>query len=121
MKVKFALVPSDRIDEVQDITARLDRAVESGEVSLSDSLTGELFMLADSNHAVSMPEDEWKRFLKEVRNFHPGFESNYVIDRRWLEHIKLSGANILSEGFNCIVARALEIGGVVIQVPFEES
>ena len=57
MKIKIALIPSEHTSKAQDLSSKLQNAMEAGEMSAVDQLTEELISLTDSEYSLSLPEE----------------------------------------------------------------
>lgn len=121
MKIKIALVPSEHINKAQDLSIKLQSAMETGEMSVVDQITGALLSLTDKDYSLSLSLEFWHRLIEVVRYFDGDFKSNYLITKPQLDTLISAGvaesfADVLS-----IIEQALKTDGVVLQLPFEED
>ena len=121
MKIKIALIPSEHTSKAQDLSSKLQNAMEVGEMSAVDQLTEELISLTDSNYSLSLSEEYWHQLIEKVRSSDDDFKSDYIMAKPQLETIIAAG---LAEAFadvSGVVELALKADGVVLQLPFEEE
>ena len=121
MKIKIALIPSDYIAEVQELSAKLQRAVEAGEMRVVDQETEKLLSFTNKDCSLSVSEESWYQMIAQLRNINKNFKSDYVIKKPQLEVII---AARLAESFVDIVniaGQALKTESILLQIPYEEE
>lgn len=79
MKIRFAIVNSDLLAQVQAEVDVLLHAVNSGDMDGVDSATAHLLKLTVDCISIDLSEDEWRTFLNEIRVKNPDFKSNYLL------------------------------------------
>jgi hypothetical protein len=79
MKMRLAVIPPDDLADVMRLTRDLRSAVNAGNMDGVDSATEKLMALTDKARSVDITEEEWRRFLAEVRANNAAFHSDYVI------------------------------------------
>ena len=79
MKIRFAIVNSDLLEQVRAEVDVLLHAVNSGDMDGVDAATGHLLKLTVDCRSIDLSEDEWRTFLNEIRAKNPEFESNYLL------------------------------------------
>ncbi|WP_335953836.1 hypothetical protein [Acinetobacter higginsii] len=121
MKIKIALILSEYASKAQDLSTKLQNAMEAGEMSTVDQLTEELISLAEQEYSLSLTEEYWQQLIKKVRASDDNFKSDYIIAKPQLETIIAAS---VAESFSDVlgvVEQALKIDGVILQLPFEEE
>ncbi|WP_313044330.1 hypothetical protein [Acinetobacter sp.] len=121
MKIKIALILSEYASKAQDLSTKLQNAMEAGEMSTVDQLTEELISLAEREYSLSLTEEYWHQLIKKVRAFDDNFKSDYIMSKPQLETIITAS---VAESFSDVlgvVEQALKIDGVILQLPFEEE
>ena len=121
MKIKIALIPSEHTCKAQDLSTKLQNAMEAGEMSTVDQLTEELISLAEQEYSLFLTEEYWQQLIKKVRASDDNFKSDYIIAKPQLETIIAAS---VAESFSDVlgvVEQALKIDGVILQLPFEEE
>lgn len=121
MKIKIALILSEYASKAQDLSTKLQKAMEAGEMSTVDQLTEELISLAEREYSLSLTEEYWHQLIKKVRAFDDNFKSDYIMSKPQLETIITAS---VAESFSDVlgvVEQALKIDGVILQLPFEEE
>ncbi len=121
MKIKIALIPSEHTSKAQDLSSKLQNAMEAGEMSAVDQLTEELISLTDSEHSLSLSEEYWHQLIEKVRSFDDDFKSDYIMAKPQLETIIAAGVAEAFADVSGVVELALKADGVVLQLPFEEE
>jgi len=121
MKIKIALIPSEHTSKAQDLSTKLQNAMEAGEMSAVDQLTEELISLTDSEYSLSLSEEYWHQLIEKVRNSDNDFKSDYIMAKPQLETIIAAGVAESFADVSGIVEQALKADGVVLQLPFEEE
>ncbi|GAD89530.1 MULTISPECIES: hypothetical protein [Vibrio] len=121
MKIKIALIPSERTSKAQDLSSKLQNAMESGEMSAVDKLTEELFSLTDSEYSLSLPEEYWHQLIEKVRCSDDDFKSDYIMSKLQLETIIVAGVAESFADVLGVIEQALKADGIVLQLPFEEE
>ncbi|QQB42307.1 Uncharacterised protein [Kingella denitrificans] len=121
MKIKIALIPSEHTNKAQDLSSKLQNAMEAGEMSAVDQLTEELVSLTDSEYSLSLPEEYWHRLIEKVRNSDNDFKSDYIMAKPQLEKIITAGVAEAFADVSVVIEQALKADGVVLQLPFEEE
>lgn len=121
MKIKIALIPSEHASKAQELSSKLQAAVEAGEMSAVDQLTEELISLTDSEQSLSLSEEDWHQLIEKVRTFDGDFKSNYIMAKPQLKTI--IAADVVESFVDVfdIVELALKAEGLVLQLPFEEE
>jgi hypothetical protein len=79
MKIRFAIVSSDLLSQVRAEIDALLRAVNAGDMDKVDAATAHLLKLTVDSRSIDLSEDEWRRFLNEIRVKNPEFNSNYLL------------------------------------------
>lgn len=79
MKIRFAIVSSDLLAQVQAEVDVLLRAVNTGDMDGVDAATAHLLKLTADCRSIDLSEDEWRTFLNEIRVKNPDFKSNYLL------------------------------------------
>lgn len=121
MKIKIALIPSEHTSKAQDLSSKLQNAMEAGEISAVDQLTEELISLSDCEYSLSLSEAYWHQLIEKVRTSDDDFKSDYIMAKPQLETVIAAD---LAESFadvSGVVEQALKTDGVVLQLPFEEE
>ncbi|MPW36549.1 hypothetical protein GCU72_08765 [Vibrio sp. B1Z05] len=121
LKIKIALIPSERTSKAQDLSSKLQNAMESGEMSAVDKLTEELFSLTDSEYSLSLPEEYWHQLIEKVRCSDDDFKSDYIMSKLQLETIIVAGVAESFADVLGVIEQALKADGIVLQLPFEEE
>lgn len=121
MKIKIALIPSEHTSKAQDLSSKLQNAMEAGEMSAVDQLTEELISLTDSEHSLSLSEEYWHQLIEKVRSCDDDFKSDYIMAKPQLEKIIAAGVAEAFADVSGVVELALKADGAVLQLPFEEE
>jgi len=121
MKIKITLIPSEHTSKAQDLSSKLQNAMEAGGMSAVDQLTEELISLTDSEYSLSLSEEYWHQLIEKVRNSDSDFKSDYIMDKPQLETIIAAGVAELFADVSGVVEQALKADDVVLQLPFEEE
>lgn len=121
MKIKIALIPSEHTSKAQDLSSKLQNAMEAGEMSAVDQLTEELISLTDSEYSLSLSEEYWHQLIERVRSSDNDFKSDYIMAKPKLETIIAADVAESFADVSGVVEQALKTDGVVLQLPFEEE
>ena len=121
MKIKIALIPSEHISKAQDLSSKLQNAMEAGEMSAVDQLTEELISLTDSEYSLSLSEEYWHQLIEKVRTSDDDFKSDYIMAKPQLETVIAADVTESFADVTGVVEQALKTDGVVLQLPFEEE
>ncbi|GIW92904.1 MAG: hypothetical protein KatS3mg110_0945 [Pirellulaceae bacterium] len=79
MKIRLAIIPPEYLPVVLRLTEDLRNAVNKGDMDAVDALTEKLLAVTATARSTDISEQEWRRFLSEVRARNEVFESNYVV------------------------------------------
>lgn len=79
MKIRLAVIPPDELTAVMRLTGDLRTAVNAGDMDNVDAATEKLVALTAKARSVDITEEEWRRFLAEVRARNAAFQSDYVV------------------------------------------
>ena len=79
MKIRFAIVNSDLLEQVRAVVDVLLHAVNSGDMDGVDAATAHLLKLTVDCRSIDLSEDEWRTFLNEIRLKNPEFKSSYLL------------------------------------------
>lgn len=79
MKIRFAIVGSDLLAQVQAEIDALLSAVNAGDMDGVDAATALLLKLTAGCNSIDLSEDEWHTFLNNIRLKNPDFKSNYLL------------------------------------------
>ncbi len=121
MKIKIALIPSEYASKAQNLSVKLQGAMETGEMNVVDQTTETLLSLTDKDYSLSLSEEDWHQLIKKVRSFDGDFKSDYLMDKPQLKTIIAAGVAELFADIASVVEQALKTDGVVLQLPFEED
>ena len=121
MRIKIGLIPSEYVNDAQELSLKLQSAVEIGEMSTVDQITEELISLIDKEYSLLLPEKLWYLFIEEIRNFDEGFISNYLMAKPQIETIIASDVSELSSNAMSVFEQALNTNSIVLQIPFEDE
>lgn len=121
MKIKIALIPSEHTSKAQDLSTKLQNAMEAGEMSAVDQLTEELISLTDSEQSLSLSEEYWHQLVEKVRTSDDDFKSDYIMAKLQLEMIIAAGVSESFADVSGVIEQALKADGVVLQLPFEDE
>lgn len=121
MTIKIALIPSEHTSKAQDLSSRLQSAMEAGEMSAVDHLTEELLSLTDNKYSLSLSEAYWHQLIERVRSSDNDFKSDYIMAKPQLETIGAAGVAESFANVSDVVEQALKADGVVLQLPCEEE
>ena len=121
MKIKIALIPNEHTSKAQDLSSKLQNAMEAGEMSAADQLTEELISLTDSKYSLSLSEEYWHQLIEKVRSSDDDFESDYIMAKPQLETIIATGVAESFADVSGVIEQALKADCVVLQLPFEEE
>jgi hypothetical protein len=121
MKIIIALIPNEHTSKAQDLSTKLQAAMEAGEMSDVDQLTAELISLTDREHSLSLSEESWHQLIEKVRSFDDDFKSDYIMAKPQLETIITAGVAESFAEVSGIVEKASNADDIVLQLPFEEE
>jgi hypothetical protein len=79
MKMRLAVIPPNDVADVMRLTGDLRSAVSAGDMDGVDAATEKLMAVTANARAVEITEEEWRRFLAEVRTRNAAFQSDYVV------------------------------------------
>ena len=79
MKIRFTIVSSGLLAQVQAEVDVLLRAVNTGDMDGVDAATAHLLKLTADCRSIVFSEDEWRTFLNEIRAKNPDLKSNYLL------------------------------------------
>lgn len=105
MKIRFALIPLVELARIQPLVDALRTAVNAGDMDGIDKSTAELATLTAGAQAAELSEEEWRRFLGEIRGKNPAFQSDYLLP---------------SEVCSSLFAKAVP-GAMVLQLPLDDK
>jgi len=121
MKIKIALISSEHTNKAQDLSSKLQNAMEAGEMAAVDQLTEELISLADSEYSLSLSEEYWQQLIEKVRATDDDFKSDYIMAKPQLETIIAASVAESFADVSGVIEQALKADGVVLQLPFGEE
>lgn len=121
MNIKIALIPSEHTSKAQDLSSKLQNAMEAGEMSAVDQLTEELTSLTDIEYSLSLSEEYWHQLIERVRRSDKDFKSDYIMAKPKLKTITAADVADSFGDVSGVVEQALKTDGAVLQLPFEED
>tara|TARA_R110001583_G_C5670595_1_gene410943 strand:+ start:304 stop:681 length:378 start_codon:yes stop_codon:yes gene_type:complete len=121
MNIKIALIPSEHTSKAQDLSSKLQNAMEAGEMSAVDQLTEELTSLTDIEYSLSLSEEYWHQLIERVRRSDKDFKSDYIMAKPKLKTIIAADVADSFGDVSGVVEQALKTDGAVLQLPFEED
>jgi len=121
MKIKIALMPSEHISKAQDLSSKLQNAMDTGEMNAVDRLTEELISLTDNKYSLSLLEEYWLQLIEKVRNSDNDFKSDYIMAKPQIETIIAAGVAESFADVSVVIEQALKADGIILQLPFEEE
>ena len=105
MKIRLAVIPLDDLPQLDTLIDALRNAVNTGDMSSIDTATDKLLALRNVEHLVDLSEEEWQKFLADIRTRNPAFKSDYLIS-----------GEVCSQIFPNITSKMM-----VLQLPFDEK
>lgn len=121
MEIKIALIPSEYMTQAQNLSTQLQKAIEEGEMERVDRFTQELISLTDQKYSLSLKEECWRQFIKNIRDFESDFKSDYIMTQSQLETIMNAHIGELFSEIENIIEQAVKTKSVVLQLPVEED
>lgn len=79
MKIRFAIISPDLLEQVRSQVDELSKAVSAGDPDGMDTATEKLLTLTADACAVELTEEQWHVFLDEIRTMEPDFQSSYLL------------------------------------------
>lgn len=79
MRVKLAVIPPDGLTGIMHVVDDLRNAVNTGDMDGVDAATEKLVALTAKTRSVDLSEDEWRRFLADVRAKNTASQSDYLV------------------------------------------
>jgi hypothetical protein len=79
MKIRFAIINSDLLEQVRAEIDILLRAINAGDMDGVDAATEHILGLTVDCRSIDLSENEWRTFLNEIRENNPEFESSYLL------------------------------------------
>ena len=79
MKIRFVIVSSGLLAQVQAEVDVLLRVVNTGDMDGVAAATARLLKLTADCRSIVLSEGEWRTFLNEIRVKNPDFKSNYLL------------------------------------------
>ena len=79
MRIRLAIIPLDNLAVVMRLITDLRNAVNSGDMDGVDTATEGLIAATANSRFVDITEEEWCRFLSEVRANNEAFQSDYLV------------------------------------------
>ena len=105
MRIRLAIIPHDYLARVRPLVDALRNAVNAGDMDGMDAATGKLMDVTAMEHSIDLSEEEWRRFLAEIRATYPAFQSDYLLP-----------GEVCSRLFSNITSETM-----VLQLPMEEK
>lgn len=105
MKIRLAVIPLDDLPKLHPLIDALRNAVNTKDMSSIDTATDNLLALTNVEHLVDLTEEEWQKFLAQIRTNNPAFQSAYLIS-----------GEVCSQIFPNITSKMM-----VLQLPFDEK
>jgi hypothetical protein len=121
MKIKVALIPSEHRCKAQNLSFKLQSAIETGEMKVVDEITEKLLSLTDKNYSQSLSEEFWHQLIEKIRSYNGNFKSDYLMTKPQLEMIITAGVAESYADVTRVVEQALKTDSAVLQLPFEEE
>ncbi len=79
MRMRLVVIPPDDLARVRPLVDALRNAVNAGDMDGVDAVTDKLMSLTSAEHSIDLSEEEWRRFLAEIRINDPAFQSDYLL------------------------------------------
>ena len=79
MRIKLAVIPPDDLTGIMHLVGDLRNAVNAGDMDGVDAATGKLMALTAKTRSIDLSEEEWRRFLADVRAKNTAFQSDYLV------------------------------------------
>lgn len=121
MKIKVALIRSEHFTEAYELTEILQRAMNVGDMYAVDQTTEKLLFLVDKEYSVLITNLLWHQLISSIRNIFVDFKSDYLIEQSQLEIIMSAGLGAKYKNVIEVMEMALELKGIVLQLPYEEE
>ena len=104
MRIRLAVIPSDDLTGIRHLVDDLRNAVNVGDMDGVDAATKKLLVLTANMRSVNLSEEEWRRFLADIRVQNTAFQSDYLVS-----------GELYSQYFPDATAETL-----ILQLPFYE-
>ena len=105
MKIRLAAISLDNLPQAHPLIDTLRNAVNAGDMNSIETATNKLLALTNVEHLVDLSEEEWQKFLADIRTRNPAFKSDYLIS-----------GEVCSQIFPNITSKMM-----VLQLPFDEK
>ena len=105
MKIRLAAISLDNLPQAHPLIDTLRNAVNAGDMNSIETATNKLLALTNVEHLVDLSEEEWQKFLADIRTRNPAFKSDYLIS-----------GEVCSQIFPNITSKMK-----VLQLPFDEK
>jgi len=105
MRIRLAVVPLDNLARVRPLVDALRNAVNAGDMDGMDAATEKLMSMMALEPSIGLSEEEWQRFLAEIRAKNPAFQSDYLLP-----------GEVCSPIFSSVTSNAM-----VLQLPIDKK
>lgn len=79
MRIRLAEISPENLARVRPLIETLRCASNAGDMDGMDVATEKLLALADEEHSTDLTEEEWRKWLADVRTMDPTFTSDYLV------------------------------------------
>lgn len=79
MRMRLVVIPPDDLMGIVPLVDDLRKTVNAGDMDGVDAATEKLLSLTTNMRSVNLSEEEWRRFLAEIRVQNTGFQSDYLV------------------------------------------
>ena len=79
MRIRLAAIPPENLARVRPLIDTLRNASNAGDMDGMDAATEKLLALADEEHSINLAEEEWRKWVADVRTKNPTFASDYLV------------------------------------------
>jgi hypothetical protein len=79
MRIRVTAIPRDFLAHIRPLVDELRNAVNAGDMNGMDAATERLMAATAMEHSIDLSEEEWRRFLAEIRAKNPAFQSDYLL------------------------------------------
>lgn len=121
MKIKIALIPSVYAAKAQELSVKLQNAMDSGDMYTVDQISVELLSLVDKDHSLDMSEENWYSLIKTIRGVYEDFKSECLMTPQQLKSLKELCLTKSFQTVGVIFDQALRTDSCVLQLPFESG
>lgn len=79
MRIRLAVIPSEKLQLIKTLVESLQKAVESGDIDCMENITDKILDVTAEENSIDLSEEDWQKFIMRARSNKGVLKSDYFL------------------------------------------